>query len=95
MSKFKCFWPNCQFETGDYYQFLENHKYIHSNLRQFVCGFSECKKTFKHKSNLIVHKRTHSGEKPFKCDINGCGQKYTRKISSYCPQTYTYGREAI
>ena len=77
-SMYKCFWPNCRFETDTFWNF-EKHKPIHFNERLFVCNFSECNKTFNFKSNLYRHKRTHSGEKPFKCDINGCGKRFTQK----------------
>ena len=63
-SKFKCFWPNCRFETtvnGN----LVKHKSIHLNERQFVCDFNGCNKKFKQKHHLIRHNRTHSGENAF------------------------------
>ena len=45
-SKYKCFWPNCRFETDTIGNF-KKHKPIHFNERLFVCNFSECNKTFK------------------------------------------------
>ena len=38
------------------------------NKNNFItCGV--CKKIFKTKSYLNVHKRIHSGENPYKCDV--------------------------
>ena len=36
-----------------------------------------CKKSFKTKSNLNVHKRIHSRDKPYECDI--CSKPFTLK----------------
>ena len=47
---------------------LNDHKrYIHSNVRQFVCRITNCQKKFKTNKDLNHHKRIHSSEKPFKC----------------------------
>ena len=44
-----------------------------SNL--IICGV--CKKSFKTKSYLNVHKRIHSEEKLYKCDV--CNKSFTLK----------------
>ena len=37
------------------------------NIKKIVCDV--CEKTFKTKSQLVIHKRVHSGERPFKCEV--------------------------
>ena len=43
--------------------------------KSFACDV--CKKSFKTKSYLNVHKRIHSGMKPYKCDV--CEKSFGRK----------------
>ena len=56
---------------------LNDHKrYIHSNVRQFVCRITNCQKKFKTNKDLNHHKRIHSSEKPFKC--TECDKRFKR-----------------
>ncbi|KAL4630207.1 zinc finger and BTB domain-containing protein 49 [Arapaima gigas] len=45
-----------------------------SQSKQYCCEM--CGKTFKHPSNLELHKRSHTGEKPFQCNI--CGKNFSQ-----------------
>lgn len=55
---------------------LNSHVYHkHSTVRKHPCP--ECSKTFKTRTQLLVHKRTHSGEKPFQCPE--CSYKSTTR----------------
>ena len=40
-----------------------------------------CGKSFKHSSNMIVHRKKHGNPKPFDCTIPGCNKKFSNKMN--------------
>ena len=52
-------------------------KFVHSNIRQFVCPQINCNKRYKRKFELKEHKRIHCSDKPFECEE--CNQRFKLK----------------
>ncbi|GJQ81414.1 hypothetical protein Trydic_g18279 [Trypoxylus dichotomus] len=46
---------------------LKSRQEIHSNEYEYTCDI--CKKRFKNKNILLLHKRMHTKLKPFRCDV--------------------------
>lgn len=42
-------------------QHLREHSYRHGNLKPYNCGIDGCKESFRHSSELSLHRRTHPG----------------------------------
>lgn len=42
-------------------QHLREHGYRHENLKPYNCGIDGCKGSFRHSSELSLHRRTHPG----------------------------------
>ena len=59
-------------------------------LNSFECDV--CKKIFKYKSQLGIHKGTHSGEKSYKFCV--CDKGFSIKLYG-CSQKDSYGRKTI
>ena len=78
--KYKC--GQCYYSTPSNANLLHHRRYVHSNVRSFVCPRSDCNQAFKTNSDLKRHELTHSSEKPFKCDE--CGQRF--KSNGYLPK---------
>ena len=60
------------------YLSIRNHKkFVHSNIRSFVCPQSDCNKSFKQRKGLYYHKmRFHSDIKRHKCFHNNCDESF-------------------
>ena len=50
-------------------QHLKEHAYRHSNQKPYVCGILGCTQTFRHASELSLHRRTHPEYKLRKYDF--------------------------
>ncbi|KAI8977899.1 hypothetical protein BDB01DRAFT_764022 [Pilobolus umbonatus] len=47
--------------------------------RPFGCDFSNCKKTFGRRSDLVRHSRIHTNDRPFKCTEACCGKSFIQR----------------
>ena len=54
---------------------MDESKKCTLSTKSFACDV--CKKSFKFKSYLNVHRRIHSGERPYKCNV--CDNSFTMK----------------
>ncbi len=59
------------------FSFSDQHTITDTGERRYSC--SVCKKSFRQKSVLNIHKRTHTGEKPFSCDV--CQRAFSVKCN--------------
>ncbi|RKP02218.1 hypothetical protein CXG81DRAFT_6529, partial [Caulochytrium protostelioides] len=44
----------------------------------FLCGWTNCGKTFSTSGHLARHTRIHLNLKPFKCEMAGCSARFGR-----------------
>lgn len=59
---------------------LEKHiENIHTDAPKHICRI--CKKTFKHRQNLVCHVNNHNGIRPYKC--KHCDKSYSYQNSLY------------
>eukprot|EP00826_Nyctotherus_ovalis_P057801 TRINITY_DN7913_c0_g1_i2.p1 TRINITY_DN7913_c0_g1~~TRINITY_DN7913_c0_g1_i2.p1 ORF type:complete len:185 (-),score=41.57 TRINITY_DN7913_c0_g1_i2:242-796(-) len=45
-------------------QSMREHNYSHTKERPYICGINECKSSFRHLSELSMHRRMHPEYKP-------------------------------
>lgn len=56
VKKFAC--NQCE-ATFSFAQHLREHNYRHLNIKPYTCGVEGCKETFRHSSELSLHRRIH------------------------------------
>lgn len=58
---------------------LKHHvKSQHSDVRDYLCDWPDCGKSFVTGTRLRRHRAAHEGQKPFRCDVKDCGQVFRK-----------------
>ena len=58
---------------------LKHHvKSQHSDVRDYLCDWPGCEKSFVTGTRLRRHRAAHEGHEPFQCDVNDCGQVFRK-----------------